>query len=125
MTKAVFWNTDWFFGVAAVVCLVLSNRARKLIPSLERKACDLGVVAGSLTLLDRTAVIVIGGQCPAILGRWRWSRVALARLAGPRHMLTANLLDRPAPVGLPPCLAAPALAASTCIPVFRTRTAWT
>lgn len=77
MTKAGFWKTDWFLGVAVVVCRVLFNHASDLLPSLERKAYDLGLVAASRTPLDKIAVIAIVEQSLAILGRWPWSREVL------------------------------------------------
>ena len=80
MTKAGFWKTDWFLGVAVVFCVALFNRSTDLIPSLERKAYDLGVVATSRTPLDKIAVIAIDEQSLANLGRWPWSREVLAKL---------------------------------------------
>ena len=80
MTKAGFWKTDWFLGVVVVVCIVLINRASDLIPSLERKAYDLGVIATSRTPLDKIAVIAIDEQSLANLGRWPLSREVLAKL---------------------------------------------
>ena len=80
MSKAGFWKTDWFLGVVVVVCLVVFNRTSDLIPSLERKAYDLGVVATSRTPLDKIAIIAIDDQSLANLGRWPWSREVLARL---------------------------------------------
>ena len=80
MTKAGFWKTDWFLGVAVVVCVVLFNRTNDLIPSLERKAYDLGVVATSRTPLDKIAVIAIDERSLANLGRWPWSRGILAKM---------------------------------------------
>ena len=80
MTKAGFWKTDWFLGAVVVVCIVLFNGASDLIPSLERKAYDLGVVAASRTPLDKIAVIAIDDQSLANLGRWPWSRGVLAKL---------------------------------------------
>jgi len=80
MTQAGFWKTDWFLGVVVVVCIVLFNRASDLVPSLERKAYDLGVVAASRTPLDKIAVIAIDDQSLANLGRWPWSRGVLAKL---------------------------------------------
>jgi serine/threonine-protein kinase len=70
MTKAKFWKTDWFLGVVVVVCVVLFSRTSDLIPSLERKAYDLGVIATSRTPLDKIAVIAIDEQSLANLGRW-------------------------------------------------------
>ena len=80
MTKAGFWKTDWFLGVAVVIFIVLFNRVSDLIPSLERKAYDLGVVATSRTPLDKIAVIAIDEQSLANLGRWPWSRDVLAKM---------------------------------------------
>ncbi|TSA16268.1 MAG: CHASE2 domain-containing protein [Betaproteobacteria bacterium] len=80
MTKAGFWKTDWFLGVAVVVCVALFARASDLVPSLERKAYDLGVIATSRTPLDKIAVIAIDEQSLANLGRWPWSREVLAKL---------------------------------------------
>ncbi|MGP1678099.1 MAG: CHASE2 domain-containing serine/threonine-protein kinase [Burkholderiales bacterium] len=80
MRKAGFWKTDWFLGVAVVVCVALLNQTTDLIPSLERKAYDLGVTATSRTPLDKIAVIAIDEQSLANLGRWPWSREVLAKL---------------------------------------------
>ncbi len=80
MTKAGFWKTDWFLGAVVVVFIVLFNRLSDLIPSLERKAYDLGVVATSRTPLDKIAVIAIDEQSLANLGRWPWSRDVLAKM---------------------------------------------
>ena len=80
MKKAGFWKSDWFLGVLVVVCVVLFNRVSDLIPSLERKAYDLGVVATSRTPSDKIAVIAIDEQSLANLGRWPWSRGVLAKM---------------------------------------------
>ena len=80
MTKAGFWKTDWFLGVAVVILVALFSRASDLIPSLERKAYDLGVVATSRTPLNKIAVIAIDDQSLANLGRWPWSRDVLAKM---------------------------------------------
>jgi serine/threonine-protein kinase len=80
MTKAKFWKTDWFLGVAVVISVVLFSRLSDLIPSLERKAYDLGVVATSRTPSDKIAVIAIDEQSLANLGRWPWSRDVLAKM---------------------------------------------
>jgi hypothetical protein len=80
MTKAGFWKTDWFLGAAVVIFIVLFNRLSDLVPSLERKAYDLGVVATSRTPLDKIAVIAIDEQSLANLGRWPWSRDVLAKM---------------------------------------------
>jgi len=80
MTTAGFWKTDWFLGVAVVVSVVLFNRLTDLIPSLERKAYDLGVVATARTPSDKIAVVAIDEQSLANLGRWPWSRDVLAKM---------------------------------------------
>jgi eukaryotic-like serine/threonine-protein kinase len=80
MTKAGFWRTDWFLGVAVVIFVIAFNRLSDLIPSLERKAYDLGVVATSRTPLDKIVVIAIDDQSLANLGRWPWSRDVLAKM---------------------------------------------
>src|SRR5512140_2911514 len=80
MTKAGFWKTDWFLGVAVVIFIALFNRFSDLVPSLERKAYDLGVVATSRTPLDKIAVIAIDEQSLGNLGRWPWSREVLAKM---------------------------------------------
>ncbi len=80
MAKAGFWKTDWFLGVAVVVCVILFDRTSDLIPSLERKAYDLGVVATSRTPSDKIAVIAIDEQSLANLGRWPWSREVLGKM---------------------------------------------
>ena len=80
MTKTGFWKTDWFLGVAVVILIALFNRLSDLVPSLERKAYDLGVVATSRAPLDKIAVIAIDEQSLANLGRWPWSRDVLAKM---------------------------------------------
>jgi serine/threonine-protein kinase len=80
MTKAGFWKTDWFLGIAVVICVVLFSRTSDLIPSLERKAYDLGVIATSRSPSDKIAVIAIDDQSLANLGRWPWSREVLAKM---------------------------------------------
>ena len=42
MRKFDFWKTDWFLGVMVVIVVALFNRFSDLVPSLERKAYDLG-----------------------------------------------------------------------------------
>ena len=80
MTKAKFWKTDWFLGLVVVLSVVLFNRLSDLIPSLERKAYDLGVTATSRAPSDKIAVIAIDEQSLANLGRWPWSRDVLAKM---------------------------------------------
>jgi serine/threonine-protein kinase len=45
--RAGFWKSDWFLGVVVVFAVVLFARLSDLIPSLERKAYDMGVTATS------------------------------------------------------------------------------
>jgi serine/threonine-protein kinase len=78
--KSGFWKTDWFLGLAVVIALVIFNRYSDLIPSLERKAYDMGVRASSRLPSDRIAVIAIDDVSIANLGRWPWSRDKLARM---------------------------------------------
>jgi len=80
MTKAGFWKTDWFLGIAVAICFVLFSRTSDLNPSLERKAYDLGVVATSRSPSDKIAVVAIDEQSLANLGRWPWSREVLAKM---------------------------------------------
>ena len=53
MRKFDFWKTDWFLGVTVVIVVVLFNRFSDLVPSLERKAYDLGVNATTRTPSDK------------------------------------------------------------------------
>lgn len=80
MRKAGFWKTDWFLGATIAIFIGLFNFTSDLIPSLERKAYDLGVLATSRTPSDRIAVIAIDEQSLANLGRWPWSRDILAKM---------------------------------------------
>ena len=76
--KSGFWKTDWFLGVAVAVVIALFARMSDLIPSLERKAYDLGVTATSRTPSDKIAVIAIDNTSLDNIGRWPWSRKVLA-----------------------------------------------
>src|SRR6185295_12142116 len=80
MKKLDFWRSDWFLGVIVVVVVAVFARTSDLIPSLERKAYDVGVIATSRTPPDRVAVIGIDDQSLANIGRWPWSREVLARM---------------------------------------------
>jgi eukaryotic-like serine/threonine-protein kinase len=91
MRKLDFWKSDWFLGVVVVLAIVVFNRASDLIPSLERKAYDLGVTATSRTPSDKITVIGIDDQSLANIGRWPWSREVLAKM-------TARLTDAKAKV---------------------------
>jgi serine/threonine-protein kinase len=76
--KSAFWRSDWLLGVGVVVLFAIFSRTSELIPSLERKAYDLGVVATSRTPSDRIAVIAIDDTSIANIGRWPWSREVIA-----------------------------------------------
>ena len=80
MKKLDFWKADWFLGVVVVLAIVVFNRTSDLIPSLERKAYDLGVTATARTPSDKIAVIGIDDQSLANIGRWPWSREVLAKM---------------------------------------------
>ncbi|HZM44626.1 MAG TPA: serine/threonine-protein kinase [Burkholderiales bacterium] len=75
-----FWKSDWFLGVAVVIVIALFNRLSDLIPSLERKAYDLGVTATARTPSDKITVIAIDDQSLGNIGRWPWSREVLAKM---------------------------------------------
>jgi serine/threonine-protein kinase len=77
MKKADFWKSDWFFGVAvSVVVLILGNG--DLLQGLERKAYDMGVVAASRAPSEKIAVIAIDKASLDNIGRWPWSREVMA-----------------------------------------------
>jgi CHASE2 domain-containing sensor protein len=78
MKKFDFWRADWFLGVAVVIAVVLFNQVSDLIPSLERKAYDVGVSATSRHPSDKIAVIAIDDTSLGNIGRWPWSRNVLA-----------------------------------------------
>src|SRR6185503_12665983 len=80
MKKLDFWKSDWFLGVAVVLAVFVFYRVSDLIPSLERKAYDLGVTAPSRTPSDKIAVIGIDDQSLSNIGRWPWSRDVLAKM---------------------------------------------
>ena len=75
-----FWKSDWFLGVAVVIVVALFNRVSDLIPSLERKAYDLGVVATSRAPSDKIAIIAIDAESLDKIGRWPWSRDVLSKM---------------------------------------------
>jgi serine/threonine-protein kinase len=77
MKKADFWKSDWFFGVAvSVVVLILGNG--DLLQGLERKAYDMGVAAASRAPSEKIAVIAIDKASLDNIGRWPWSREVMA-----------------------------------------------
>ena len=79
MGKQVFWKSDWFFGLAiSLLVLVLGNG--DLLQSLERKAYDVGVSLSSQKPNDRIAVIAIDKQSIDNIGRWPWSREIQAEM---------------------------------------------
>jgi eukaryotic-like serine/threonine-protein kinase len=92
--KAGFWSTDWFLGAIVVLAVLLASQTSDLIPSLERKAYDLGVQASARTPSDRIAVIAIDDLSIANIGRWPWSREVHARitdlLAGAKAKVIAS-----------------------------------
>src|SRR2546428_142281 len=92
--KSGFWKSDWFLGAIVVVAVLLFSRFSDLIPSLERKAYDLGVQASSRTPSDKIAVIAIDDTSIANIGRWPWSREVHARmtdlLAGAKAKVIGN-----------------------------------
>jgi serine/threonine-protein kinase len=94
--RAGFWKSDWFLGVVVVVAVALFARFSDLVPSLERKAYDLGVTATSRAPSDRVAVIAIDDVSIANIGRWPWSREVHAKmtdlLAGAKAKVIANTL---------------------------------
>src|SRR5262245_28159621 len=76
--KSGFWKTDWFLGIAVVIVFAAFARFSDLIPSLERKAYDLGVTATSREPSKQIAVIAIDNTSLENIGRWPWSRKILA-----------------------------------------------
>jgi CHASE2 domain-containing sensor protein len=92
--KSAFWKTDWFLGTVVVLAVLLFNRFSDLIPSLERKAYDLGVQATSRSASDKIAVIAIDDTSIRNIGRWPWSREVHAKmtdlLAGAKAKVVVN-----------------------------------
>ena len=80
MKKGAFWKADWFLGLIIVIVVLVFNRVSDLIPSLERKAYDLGVKATSKIPSDKIAVIAIDDQSISNIGRWPWSREVHAKM---------------------------------------------
>jgi serine/threonine-protein kinase len=79
MKMVGFWKSDWFFGLAvSVVVLVLGNG--DLLQGLERKAYDMGVAATSRAPSDKVAVIAIDKISLDNIGRWPWSREIMAEM---------------------------------------------
>src|SRR5688572_3980247 len=92
--KSAFWKTDWFLGTLVVLAVLAFNKWSDLLPSLERKAYDLGVQATSRNASDRIAVIAIDDTSIANIGRWPWSREVHAKmtdlLAGAKAKVIVN-----------------------------------
>src|SRR3954471_21914443 len=92
--KSAFWKTDWFLGTVVVLAVLLFNRFRDLVPSLERKAYDLGVQATSRNASDKSAVIAIDDTSIRNIGRRPWSREVHAKmtdmLAGAKAKVVVN-----------------------------------
>ncbi len=80
MRKFDFWKTDWFLGVMVVIVVALFNRFSDLVPSLERKAYDLGVNATTRAPSDKVAVIAIDEASIRSIGRWPWPRDVQAKM---------------------------------------------
>src|SRR5262245_1500302 len=96
-----FWKTDWFLGVVIVLLVALFTKASDLIPSLERKAYDLGVLATARDPAKNITIIAIDEDSLEKIGRWPWSREVLAKmtdqLAAAKARVIANtiLLSEP------------------------------
>ena len=93
--KSGFWKSDWFLGLAVVAVMLFAGFS-DLIQSLERKAYDMGVQAGSRPASERIAVIAIDDASIANIGRWPWSREVHAKmadlLAGAKAKAIGNLV---------------------------------
>src|SRR5258708_585082 len=76
--KSRFWRSDWFLGLVVLAAFAAFNRFSDLIPSLERKAYDLGLSATSRTPHPDVIVIAIDETSIANIGRWPWQRDVLA-----------------------------------------------
>ena len=75
-----FWKTDWFLGVVIALLVAIFTKTSDLIPSLERKAYDLGVLATSREPARNITIIAIDEDSLEKMGRWPWSREVLAKL---------------------------------------------
>jgi eukaryotic-like serine/threonine-protein kinase len=80
MKNGAFWKADWFLGLIIAIVVLVFSRVSDLIPSLERKAYDLGVKATSKNPSDKIAVIAIDDQSISNIGRWPWSREVHAKM---------------------------------------------
>jgi len=77
MNKKNFWKSDWFFGLAVSIVVLVSSNS-DLLQSLERKAYDVGVSATARNPSEKVAVIAIDKQSLDNIGRWPWSREIMA-----------------------------------------------
>jgi len=75
-----FYKTDWFLGVVVVLAILVLGRVSGLVPSLERKAYDLGVGMSAHVPSDKIAVIAIDDASISNIGRWPWPRDVHAKL---------------------------------------------
>ena len=78
--NAGFYKTDWFLGVVVVLGILVLGRVSGLIPSLERKAYDIGVGMSSRAPSDKIAIIAIDDASISNIGRWPWPRDVHAKL---------------------------------------------
>jgi serine/threonine-protein kinase len=67
-------------GLVVLVAFAAFNGFSDLIPSLERKAYDLGLAATSRTPHPDVIVIAIDETSIANIGRWPWQRDVLAKM---------------------------------------------
>jgi serine/threonine-protein kinase len=99
--KSGFWRSDWFLGALVVVVVLLFSRLSELVPSLERKAYDIGLLASSREPHPDVVVIAIDETSLANIGRWPWQRDVLAKMtdilasAKPKLIASTILLSEP------------------------------
>jgi serine/threonine-protein kinase len=80
VSKAGFWRTDAFLGLAVAVGLFVLALSTDLVARVERSAYDMGVRATNRTPSDRIAVIAIDDASVRNIGRWPWPRDVHARM---------------------------------------------
>ncbi len=99
--KSAFWRSDWFLGALVVVVVLVVSRLSELLPSLERKAYDIGVLASSREPHPDVVVIAIDETSLANIGRWPWQRDVLATMTDivasgkPKVIASTILLSEP------------------------------
>lgn len=76
----VFWRTDWFAGIAAVLVAVALHLTTDFVGTLERRFYDFASTSTSRQPSDRIAVIAIDDASIANIGRWPWPRDVHAKL---------------------------------------------